>query len=64
MIEEYLKIRYTYDPLTTLTSYFDDSKTLLNKSINNDDIKLPIEEKLECILMVKKLIYTQTLISH
>ncbi|WP_269616970.1 methionine synthase [Prochlorococcus marinus] len=37
----------TYDPLTTLTSYFDDSKTLLNKSTNNDDIKLPIEEKLK-----------------
>ncbi len=37
----------TYDPLTTLTSYFDDSKILLNKSSNNDDIKLPIEEKLK-----------------
>ncbi len=37
----------TYDPLTTLTSYFDDSKTLLNKSTNNDDINLPIEEKLK-----------------
>ncbi len=37
----------TYDPLTTLTSYFDDSKTLINKSTNNDDIKLPIEEKLK-----------------
>jgi len=37
----------TYDPLTTLTSYFDDSKTLLNKSTNNADIKLPIEEKLK-----------------
>jgi len=37
----------TYDPLTTLTSYFDDSKKLLNKSTNNDDIKLPIEEKLK-----------------
>ncbi len=36
-----------YDPLTTLTSYFDDSKTLLHKSRNNDDIKLPIEEKLK-----------------
>ncbi len=37
----------TYDPLTTLTSYFEDSKTLLNKNTNNDDIKLPIEEKLK-----------------
>jgi len=37
----------TYDPLTTLTSYFDDSKTLLNKATNNDDIKLSIEEKLK-----------------
>ncbi len=37
----------TYDPLTTLTSYFDDSKKLLNKSNNNNDVKLPIEEKLK-----------------
>ncbi len=37
----------TYDPLTTLTSYFDDSKSVLNKSTNNDNINLSIEEKLK-----------------
>ena len=37
----------TYDPLTTLTSYFDNSDTLQTKSTNNEDINLPIEEKLK-----------------
>ena len=37
----------TYDPLTTLTSYFDDSKKLLNNSSIDEDINLPIEDKLK-----------------
>ncbi len=37
----------TYDPLTTLTSYFDDSKSVLNQSSINENTNLPIEEKLK-----------------
>ena len=37
----------SYDPLTTLTSYFDDSNNSLNKSIKKEDVYLPIEEKLK-----------------
>ena len=37
----------SYDPLTTLTSHFDQSNNSLNKNIKKEDINLTIEEKLK-----------------
>tara|TARA_B100000965_G_scaffold400841_1_gene423474 strand:+ start:1045 stop:4593 length:3549 start_codon:yes stop_codon:yes gene_type:complete len=37
----------SYDPLTTLTSYFDNSNKSSTKSVKKEDINLPIEDKLK-----------------
>ncbi len=36
-----------YDPLTTLTSYYDNFNNVSNKSIKKEDINIPLEEKLK-----------------